>query len=85
MAASLFARGLDLELCKPLEKVKSVRTGGRPQRIEMMGKKDGYFTDDYGSASEDEKAEGEVVSLERVLDLVVGVRSSSQNSYRSGC
>lgn len=55
-AAELFARGLEIELAKPVEKPES--------------------GDDVVD-TEDEGSEGVVFSLERALDLVVGVSGSS--------
>lgn len=80
-AARLFAKGLELELSKPVERPRDSRSGRSRAKKEQAGTAgglEGEGTDgSYGSASEEEGAEGDYFGLERALDLVIGVRRSS--------
>lgn len=77
-AARLFAKGLELELSKPVESPRDSRGGRSRAKKERGGTAGGLdfegIEGSYGSASEEEGAEGEYFGLERALDLVIGVR-----------
>lgn len=68
-AARLFVRGLEIELAKPLKGSESPTSKVNLSRKSSRDNREGM----YGSASEEEGAEGDFFNLERALDLVVGV------------
>lgn len=68
-AARLFVRGLEIELAKQLKGSESPSSRLNLSRKSSRDTREGM----YGSASEEEGAEGDFFNLERALDLVVGV------------
>ena len=68
-AAELFITGLEIEVAKPVAvAARSTRSAG-PRSASLAGEGE--------SESEEDSAEGKNFSLERTLDLVVGVRHFS--------
>ena len=74
-AANLFVTGLSIELAKPVEPAVRVplRLAGEVAAPSGATRAD-VFSGNSGSESEEDGAEGTYFSLERTLDLVVGVR-----------